>query len=114
MAYKDSQIFIANNNSKDPVEHILDPFIARSVRIYSVSWVNFISGRFEFYISQILYGQRIFPDTLIRAVASDFKVTSSSVWDHGCSTFKAGYDKVVIGNNLVCAVWCPSISDKNQ
>ena len=112
VGYKNSQIFVGSNDVIEPVEYILEPFIARSVRICPVTWMTYIAGHFEFYISQILYTQSLSSDTIILAVASGFKITSSSVYDNFSTAFKAGYDIGGFGGKS--GSWCPAILDQNQ
>ena len=44
VSYKNSQIFVGNSNSKDPIEQVLEPFVARSVKIIPITWVVYIGG----------------------------------------------------------------------
>ena len=92
ISYKNSQIFIGNTDYIEPVEQIFEPFIARSVRILPATWNNYIGGKFEFLISQIIYSKSLLPNNLILAVSSGFKLTVSSVWDNGCQVSRAAYD----------------------
>ena len=50
LPYNNDQIFIGNSGSYEPIEIILQPFIARAVKILPKTWVNAIAGKFEFYI----------------------------------------------------------------
>ena len=112
--YKNSQIFPGNTNSIDPVELIFEPFIARSVRIYPITWSSSIGGHFEFYISQVSYSLSLTSNNLIRAVASGFKMTSSSVYDNSSGAIKAAYDIKGTANNFGCEAWAAGILDQNQ
>ena len=112
LPYKNSQIFIANSDSVQPVEHLFEPFIARSVRLIPQSWVSFIGGRFEFYISKSIYSNILPNNTLISAVASGCKLTSSSVYTNNCGITQAGYD--IENPRYGCSAWCAAVNDFNQ
>ena len=66
VSYKNSEIFIANIEHKQPVEQIFEPFIARSVRIIPETWEQYIGGKFEFYVSKMLYSASLPSNSLIR------------------------------------------------
>ena len=102
---------IANENHSDPVEQILDPFIARSVRIYSQSWNDSIGCKLEWFISNNPTIKLLPQDSLIAAVASGFKLTASSAWDTYNGLPSIGYD---IQHKVGYPSWCSGISDSNQ
>lgn len=112
--YKNSQIFTANLDSKEPVELIFEPFIARSVKILPATWTTNVGGRFEFYLSQIIYSKSLATDTVIRAASSGFKISSSSAYDNGCGVLRAGYDIQNSGLGDRSGGWCAGIMDQNQ
>ena len=112
--YKGSEIFTANVDSTNQVEHIFEPFTARSVRIIPITWTNYIGGRFEFFISQTLYNLSLPTNTSIKAVASGFKITTSSVIDNGCGALRSGYDVQTGGSGGRTASWCAGVLDQNQ
>ena len=112
LPYKNSQVFVGNTESKEPVELILEPFIARTVRIRPQSWVSYIGGRFEFFVSKAIYDNVLPSNSLISAVASGFKMTSSSVWDNGSGVLKSGLD--IQTSTYGVGAWCAAAKDKNQ
>ena len=114
LSYKNSQIFTGNSEYKEPVQQVFEPFIARSVRILPVTWNQFVGGKFEFYISEILYSQSLPSNTLIRSVSSGFKLTASSVWDNSCEATRAGYDIKINGIGFGSAAWCAAMNDQYQ
>ena len=90
-AYKNSEIFIGNSDSKEPVNHIFEPFVARAVKIIPQTWSSNMGGRFEFYISKAVYSNALPSNTLISAVASGCKVTASDANNY-CGVANSGYD----------------------
>ena len=110
--YKNSQVFAANSESNDPVELIFEPFIARSVRILPKSWAGHIGGRFEFFVSKPIYENVLPSNSLISAVSSGFKITSSSVWDNSAGVLKSGQD--LQAGPYGTGAWCAPINDQNQ
>ena len=111
-SYKNSQVFDGNSESKEPVELLLEPFIARAVRILPQSWVGSLGGRFEFFVSKAIYDKVLPNNSLIAAVASGFKLTSSSEWDNSCGVLKSGMD--LQPSSYGPGAWCAGIRDQNQ
>ena len=109
LSYKNSRIFIGNSNSREQVENIFDPFVARSVRIIPQSWKDLIGGSFEFFISKPIYSNILPSNTLIPAVASGCKLTSSSVWSNACTVLAAGYD--IQSPKTGCTGWCAGVDN---
>ena len=112
ISYKNSEIFIANSNSKEPVEQVFEPFVARAVKILPQTWVSCIGGRFEFYISKAIYSNMLPSNTLIPAVASGCKVTSSSEYDHSGGVSNSGFDFQSPTSGFYC--WRSALNDLNQ
>ena len=112
--YQNSEIFEANIDKIQPVELILQPIIARSVRVIPISWNSNIGGRFEFFISKPIMYNVLPTNALISAVSSGFKVTVSSINDNGCGAYRAGYDIQISGSGLGSGNWCSGIKDQNQ
>ena len=109
--YNSGEVLIANINDSDPVDQVLDPFIARAVRIYSQSWNDSIGCRLEWFISNLPIIKLLPQDSLIAAVASGFKTTASSIWDSYNGLQSIGYDIVV---RVGTFAWCCGVQDANQ
>ena len=110
-SYKNNHVFNANFDDSTPVENIFEPFVARAIRIFQVSFQGSWGLKAEVYISKQISTNQLAPSSLISGYNTGFNIISSSIFDSNSLE-----QKLLIGGlyNSDPTTWKAAISDLYQ
>ena len=110
--YKNGLIFNGNTNNINGVNNTFEPFVARAVRIWPITFTGSISLRAEMYVSEILYDAQP-PKRVptIKAIQSGFNVVMSTIYEplYGNDCFTVNFR-----TNNINKAWCAATNSLDQ
>jgi hypothetical protein len=109
--YNNQEILIANTEVQEPVENILIPFLAKSIRIYCKSFSTMCSTQIEVHISHPVYSRVVPSGTVVSAVEGGLNLLASSYYD-----FLHELDRIHLNftANQLAHSWCSAVDDNKQ
>ena len=111
-SYKNNFIFTANTDDSTKVENIFEPFLARSIRVYPVTFQGTYGFKAEVFLSNHTTKKVLSDGQLLAETPCGFNVIVSGIYSSGEHDYK-----LILGgvyNSNVPGAWVSVYNDANQ